>query len=442
MIAVLFIITTRLMATTSTSTSNDSSSNVLNNETSSSYVKSQKAHHVILGSTTKRWPSRQIHMANLRLPSIHADCNGIDIFKGAFSFINAEHLVSMLKDIGSATTGFAFYLALETVSPQIASGIKHLAKVIQEMNALNIGSCESAAALMGAVVPRHSRLHANTCKLMKDNGGVASDFVAARNGCKEGGAFRTDIDKSEDSELKNILQESCNVAWYVLNQNTKWDKPLKEVLMSITGTVVTEPKKPYRILPPLILQEGFWEAFETGGETDIYTCDDKDKHKCLAVGPTPRALKIDESHTAHVKKLISSIEDKLYTNKALDPLEINLIEQSRIPILKIINVMSAYHKGKAPISIQMYENVIAHDLLTQHIKHLVSIIRQIASNVRNAQINAEPLKQYMQQLKIVESKLRERDQEIYRKADQIMQIIHKLQLLEKSVFANMRVLAP
>lgn len=150
---------------------------------------------------------------------------------------------------------------------------------------------------------------------------------------------------------------------------------------------------------------------------------------------------MDKTHAAKVKELITSIENKIYTNTALDLEETSLVEQSRIPILKIINVMSTYHKGKAPISIQMYEDIIAHDLLTQHIKHMVSIVRQIASSVRSAQINEEPLKQYIEQLKVVEKKLQERDAEVHRKSDQILQLIQKIQLLEQSIYANMRVLA-
>lgn len=416
------------------------SSSVMSSTTKTSYVQSQKAHHIVLGSTSKRWPSQRIAMANIQLPSIKADCSGIDIFQGAMSFINAEELMSMLKNIASSAKSFAFYLALETVSPQIASGVKHLSKVIQDMNALNIGSCEAAAGLIGAVVPRHSKLHENTCKIMGGNSGRISDFVAGRKGCNEGSRDRTAISTSTTNDLKDVLQEACNVAWYVIKQNTEWKQPLRETLMSVTGTVIVEPGKPFRILPPLALDDEFFSAFATGGEATVYTCSGE-THKCLTVGTARRNFTMDTTHAAKIKELIASIENKIYTNTVLDAEETSLVEQSRIPILKIINVMSTYHKGKAPISIQMYEDIIAHDLLTQHIKHMVGIIRQIASSVRSAQINADPLKQYSEQLKVVENKLQQRDAEVHRKSDQILQLIQKIQLLEQSIYANMRVLA-
>jgi conjugative transfer pilus assembly protein TraH len=429
-------------------------SGVMSNTTKASYIQSQQAHHVVLGGSSKRWPSQRIAMANIKLPSIGSDCSGIDIFKGAFSFIDSQTLISMLKNIGSSAKGFAFYLALETVSPQIASGVKHLAKVVQDMNALNIGSCESAAALIGAVVPRNSKLGENTCKIMKSNSGTLSDFVAARKGCHEGSQTRRDIGTDTSGPLQDVLQEASNVAWYVLKQ-TAWDDRLKETLMSVTGTVITGVKtitpgrdekipnstSDFKIFPPIaVLNENFFTAFATGGQTDIYVCGDK--NKCLAVTTEKRVFSVGETHAEKVKTLLESIEDKIYTNAPLDPLEVSLIEQSRIPILKIINIMSGYHKGKAPISIQMYTDIIAHDLLTQHVKDMLGLIRQIASSLRGAQINEEPLKQYIDQLKMVEKKLKERDEEVYRKADQILQIIQKIQLQEQSIYANMRVLAP
>ena len=428
---ILFI----LMTVTATS------SGVMSSTTKASYVQSQKAHHVVLGNTAKRWPSQRIAMAGIQLPSIKSDCSGIDIFQGAMSFVNAEELIAMLKNIGSSAKGFAFYLALETVSPQIASGLKHLSKVMQDMNALNIGSCEAAAGLVGAVVPRHSKLHENTCKIMGGNSGRISDFVAGRKGCSEGSTDRASINNSTTNALKDVLQEACNVAWYVIKQNTAWNQQLQETLMSVTGTVITQPGQPFKILPPLALKGEFFDAFATGGTAEVYTCSG-DTHKCLTVGTTRRNFTMDTTHAAKIKELIASIENKIYTNVALDAEETSLVEQSRIPILKIINVMSTYHKGKAPISIQMYEDIIAHDLLTQHIKHMVGIIRQIASSVRSTQINDEPLKQYAEQLKVVEQKLQERDTEIHRKSDQILQLIQKIQLLEQSIYANMRVLAP
>lgn len=416
-------------------------SSVMTNTTKASYVESQKAHHIVLGSLSKRWPSQRAQIASLQLPSIHADCSGIDIFQGAMSFIKAEQLIAMLKNIGSATTGFAFYLALETVSPQIASGIKHLAKVVQDMNALNISSCEGAAALLGAVAPRHSKLHENTCKLMTSHAGQLSDFVASRSGCQEGSTARNTVNNSTTNALKDVLQEACNVAWYVLKQNSAWDQTLRETLMSITGTVLTEPGNKLAILPPLALDDDFFTAFATGGTLDVYTCGG-DSNKCLTVTKQKRTLGLGETHATKVREILESIEEKIYTNTALTSLETTLIEQSRIPILKIINVMSTYHKGKAPISIQMYADVIAHDLLIQQVRQMVSLVRQIASDVRRAQINEEPLKQYLQQLTWVEQKLHQRDEEVHRKSEQILQIIQKLQLLEQSIVATMRGLAP
>lgn len=414
----------------------------IGNKNKAAYIQTQLAGHFTLGSASERNAVQRAQIAAIQLPSINADCGGIDIFNGGFSFINAEGMISMLKNIGSAAKGFAFHLALETVSPQIASGIKHLSKVAQDINALSMGSCEGAAALLGAVAPRHSKLHENTCKLMASHRGRSTDFVSSRTGCHERGQERAQQNANMERDLPNVMQEACNVAWYVINKNDIWkDRPdLKETLMSVTGTVITGDNRTFTILPPLALNDDFFTAFAEGGTTEIYQC--TERKRCLIVTKAHRHIPILETHFSQVEALLFGIEDKIYMDQPLSVEEKNLIAETQIPILKIINIMSASQRNQAPMNIHAYAKIIANDILTKHIKDLLSITRQLANDLEGVQINAEPLKTYMRQLDIVERKLAMRDEEIHRNVDRILHIIQKTQVLEKSIHASMRTLAP
>lgn len=216
--------------------------------------------------------------------------------------------------------------------------------------------------------------------------------------------------------------------------------------MSITGTVITggsSTKKgsdEFRILSPLALDDSFFNAFAEGGEAKMYKCGPKDT-KCLAPTEEKRQILFQETHTNKVSELLLAIEDKIYSDTALDDEEKTLIVSTQVPILRIINIMSAYQRGKAPISIHAYAEIIAQDLLTQHIKQMISTIRQIASDFSHIQINAEPLKTYMKELSMIDRKLYMRQQETNHKVEQILQIIQKTQVLEKHLYGNMRALA-
>ena len=64
-------------------------------------------------------PGKNYPLVNARLPSLRAGCGGIDLFGGAFSFINKQQFVALLQNIGSNAVGYAFKLALQSISPDI-----------------------------------------------------------------------------------------------------------------------------------------------------------------------------------------------------------------------------------------------------------------------------------------------------------------------------------
>ena len=418
------------------------SSGTLSN-TSKAHIDAQWGGHFTLGSSSRRYPVKRAALGHIELPTVTADCGGIDIFNGGMSFIEGQTIVDTLKSIGSGAKAYAFNLAIETISPQIASTIKWAQDLAQKVNLANIGSCEGAAALLGAVVPRNTKLHENTCKLMTAHTGMATDFVKSRNGCqkqKKPGPhdYRTATQNKVENELK-AMGENVNIAWYVINQNEDWSHAVKETVMSVTGTVIIGGvNEKFRTFKPQALNDSFFKAFAEGGAAKVYTCD---HDKCLVPKEEERIIHIHETHAHKVSQLLLSIEEKVYTDTELSNEEKHLVAETQVPILKIINIMSAHQRGKAPISINAYAEVIAHDLLTQHIRHMVSLVRQLGSDLKLQQINAEPLEHYIKQLGQIERKLEMRQKETNQKVNQILYIIEKAQVLEKELVANMRDLA-
>ena len=81
-------------------------------------------------------------------------------FADAFSFIDSDQLVAFGRGIAQNATGFAFELALETISPVIAETMAKLRALAQWVNNQNLNSCETAQALVGAAWSRNDRASA------------------------------------------------------------------------------------------------------------------------------------------------------------------------------------------------------------------------------------------------------------------------------------------
>lgn len=406
------------------------------NTTKMSHYKNQLAGHFSLGGSSRRIKVNRIQPVSIQRPHIKADCSGIDVFLGGINYVDTQYFIDFMKNVGGSARSYAFALALETVSPQIASTLKYLTDMAQKMNLANISSCEAAASLVGAVVPRHAKMHQQTCTLLSSQSGRISDWVSGKRKCGEAGkeeGTRTREAQEINKKFPDILHGSYNVAWEVISKHSGWDQPLKEVIMSITGTVLVIDGV-VKILPPKALEDEFFNAFAEGGKVTVYKCEGA---RCLTVTEEVRQIKPDDNHAARVRDMLDKIEDKIYTDTALDDQEKLLIEECQVPILKIINIMSAYHRNEAPINIQGYAEIIAHDLLNKHFKDLLEIVRYIAANMKDVQMNAEPLLEFIKQIRQVQEKSDRRNIEMQNNVDQIFKIIEKTRVLEKSIYADM-----
>ena len=86
----------------------------------------QASGHWTLGNLYLRAPVRSESVATISLPSYRAGCGGIDAFAGAFSFIDSDQMIAFARAVAQNAAGFAFELALETISPVIAETMSKL----------------------------------------------------------------------------------------------------------------------------------------------------------------------------------------------------------------------------------------------------------------------------------------------------------------------------
>ena len=124
----------------------------LGNVTSPGAFRGQAMNLYTGGGLMMRAPGRNYPLINAQLPSLRAGCGGIDLFGGAFSFINKQQFVALLQNIGSNAIGYAFKLALQSISPDIDKLLTELQDQLNKINAMNINSCEAAQALVNGVI--------------------------------------------------------------------------------------------------------------------------------------------------------------------------------------------------------------------------------------------------------------------------------------------------
>jgi len=222
---------------------------------------------------------------------------------GGFSYINGAAFTQLLRNIGSNAGGYAFNLALATVTPQIKSVLDELSAKVQQMTNQNINSCEAAATLVGGAWPQSDASSQLLCNAMGKEFGLASDWAQSRQKCgAEEQRITYNNRKDERAEYKDILGDEFNIAWKAIQKNAflSRDTQLAEFFMTISGTIVSRRKgdRIEAIVFPSKSGDSTLLSALINGQIpiEIYKCDDPSENKCLV--PTFQKLTLPANKSA------------------------------------------------------------------------------------------------------------------------------------------------
>ena len=201
----------------------------------------QSAGYFSGGGIRVRTPVSNYNLLSFQAPKLQYGCSGIDAFLGGFSFINKEQLIAMARQIGSTAISTAFYLALDSMSPELSALMKQLQEWANNANRFNINSCE-AGTRMGASIWRNmGGDKSDFCKRVKTGSGVLSDEFTAKMACDTDGwdfSWLPGADPNTNEEVKLKQMVAGNVVWRALKSAGINDHELGELVMSVTGTVI------------------------------------------------------------------------------------------------------------------------------------------------------------------------------------------------------------
>lgn len=206
-------------------------------------------------------------------PELKGGCGGIDLFGGSFSFINGAQFTQLSRSIAQAAVGYAFQLAIEGMCPTCAQVISKLQSEVAKINSLMRNSCEAAKTAVDATglkAWRNEQVHEHS--QVNTGLGFVDDYFATKEGA-EPPAKTVIVNGKVDEITGNIVYEALETAnassWFAHG-----DEQLKMVLMSLTGTLITNKKGDnsdvqYDFRPPIIKVRDFIE----GGNVEIYKCE-------------------------------------------------------------------------------------------------------------------------------------------------------------------------
>ena len=406
-----------------------------NNITAPKAYKGQEAGYYTGGSIFTRTPVRDLQIMQVELPGYRSGCGGIDLFAGGFSFINSDQLVTLFKNVLNNAKGYAFTLALETATPQLANVIKYLQEQAAKINAMNVNSCETAMGLVGSVWPRTQEAQRRVCAdIGSSDRGIFSDYAAAKQGCGAEGKLTDTLNKGKGAHKHTVFKEG-NLAWKAIQKNgfLQSDHQLAELFMSLSGTIVVrsngdggdDAENTFITLPSLATNTKLLGALLNGGTATIYKCDESTQ--CLNPNTTTVTINTDHALKNRVGKTLQKMAEKFYTDTRIVDAEIGLMEATTLPVQKMLNVQTAFYKDQGVLDISAYTDIIAVDILFQYLNENLNVVR--ASTV-NLQYPEEIMNNFIESIDRARIALRSEQKSVYAEITTTNSVVRQTKMIE------------
>ncbi|MDR3156103.1 MAG: conjugal transfer protein TraH [Holosporaceae bacterium] len=397
----------------------------------------QSAGYYSGGGISLKNRTKNAQLATLQLPSFKAGCGGIDMFLGGFSHISSQQLVQTLKAIGTNAATYAFKLAVKTVAPMVETAMAELENIASKINQANINSCETAATLLGGILPKSDLTSRHLCTSMGTSSNMFKDWAAARQGCGAGPERSSTMARKNDlQDYKDILFDEFNVAWEVIRRNDslRSDTELAQLCMTLSGTIVAfKEGEKRRILtyPSKADDNNLIKALFEGGETIIYACAGNNKEKCLNVERRKHTIPAAKTFMIKVREILKSITDKAKEDKALSPQEIAFIGSVRLPIYKMVNVLATYKRTE--FDLRDFTDIISVDFIHQYITEVLDLMLQEVANLRSAQVSDEEISQFIAQLQHAKHNINQKRKMAYEQMNQMLIVIESVRIYERKL---------
>jgi len=390
------------------------------------------------GGMVMRSPVKSINFVNIQTPKIQAGCGGIDIYTGGLSFVSGEELVKTLQSISSNAAGFAFMLGLETVSPTIANTMRQLQSWANTMNGIGINSCETAAQLVGSVWPANEMASQHVCSTVGTTG-LFRDQIEARHKCSS----EKDTHEAKKKMKENFpLDVEYNIAWEALMAQPFFKDPankeLAEMYMTLVGTVIVIDENVEALTYFSKAEDSdFLTKLLEGGKITKYTCGD---NQCLTIKEVEKEISSADSWFVKIRDSLNNMQMKIVSDIPLDQSEKGLLSTSRLPLFKIVNVLSAYHRGSScALELDNIANIVSWDVLAQIINEALDTVRRGCVKLRGTSMYSTRIDYYLSDLDRVQKVVQRYESHAQKAIDLEMRLIQKIQLLEKQINSEIMV---
>ena len=380
--------------------------------------------HFLGGTGTVRTRVIDLNPVHIQMPQFSAGCGGISYSMGAINLISGKDLINSGKAILSNAKTYAFELALQTATPIVSSTMGQLQDYANQFNSNNINSCEIARSLINAAAPATDNISGAICEYGGSNV-LMDDLIQRRHKCNQNdGNIKSNLVRKAEQE-SDVLVQNYNLAWKVFNKMDNLSLEDKNLLLNLTGTIISrrdnEDSPPSISIYPSKGKE-VWQTILNGGTIEgayaFIIKKEKDSQGNLSsiddlvqAGIEKREWMIGlrQAWQPRFLRAMQSLQKKIQGGPLegsekgeLSLEETKLLDGCKVPIGTLLVINSRKGSDANLGSLQDYASVEASIRLYHFFLEALTKIKEVALSLNKAQIGESKVKE-------VESWIRELD---------------------------------
>lgn len=408
--------------------------NVNSNYSTGGAYKTQSRGYYATPSVYSRHSVVEIDPLSINYPSFRSGCGGIDMFAGSFSHISADQFINLMKAIPSNAVGYAFDLALETISPAIKDVKDRLESVMNFVNSDNLNSCDLGKSIVNSGLSQFEKGSEILCIRKQLESGRADDHAEARKNCTSGGEKSPTL-SNNTSDTEKIVD--INYAWDSLKR-TSFDRDMKEFIQTITGTIIVtkgaNDNTPVSIktYPSLATDTQTFNAMLYGGTMKKYACDEE--KKCLNIlNSGSHTVDKKDGFFNKIKNTLTTVSNKMLSrNAGLTDGESEMLSTTDVPVVTILRTYNIYFRDKIDSMIsEALAEIIAHDLLSKFLEQNLEIVKKI-TKMGEDKYDFIKITQFQESIEKAKSALNKIQYKMQKKRETLLNEIDRAQKVEKT----------
>ena len=116
----------------------------------SHYATDQRGYYGVGGFSMRNRMTND-YLFSISPPRVEVGCGGVDLFGGAFSYLDPEYLVEKFERIVQAAPAFAFQVAMSEFCVQCINGMNTLTSIMDQLNSMQINDCRMSKRLVTSI---------------------------------------------------------------------------------------------------------------------------------------------------------------------------------------------------------------------------------------------------------------------------------------------------